>query len=180
VAGTRSFSNKILTMSATSSSGVVALAVNLPTYSVATSSGATETISLGANVNGNIEVKIGGTPTSGDTLIITTNNVALSGGFKAVTYTVLSGDTITSIAAELAALINGESELASIGAIAVDTVTAKLAWSQSFGGSAALSIGMNSVAITVLMPFPIRQPPICSSQWRIVLVRLSSTTSTAT
>jgi YD repeat-containing protein len=141
-------------VSATSSAGVVTLAVNPPTYSVATSSGATETISLGANVNGNIEVKIGGTPTAGDTLTITTNNVALTGGFKAATYTVLSGDTITTIAAELAALINGESELASIGVSAVDTITANLAWSQSFDGSAALSIGINSVAITAVDAVP--------------------------
>ena len=141
-------------VSAASSGEVLTIVVSPPTYLVSTSSEATETISLGTYVNGNVAVKIGGTPTAGDTLSFETSNVALSSGSKVDTYTVISSDTTTSIAAGIAAMINGDSDLAGIGVSAVGASAASFAWSQSFSGNAALSAGMNSVAITAVDAVP--------------------------
>ena len=141
-------------VSDSSAGEVVTIVVGPPTYSVSTSSEATESISLGTYIKGDVAVKIGGSPTAGDTLSFATSTVALSGGSKVDTYTVLSSDTTTSITAGFAALINGDSDLAGIGVSAVGAAAANFAWSQSFSGAAALSAGMNSVAITAVDAVP--------------------------
>jgi RHS repeat-associated protein len=61
---------------------------------------------------------IGGTVTAGDTLTITVHNTALSGGTEPVAYTVLSTDTLASIASGFASLINADLALAAIGVTA--------------------------------------------------------------
>jgi hypothetical protein len=141
-------------VSATSSSSVVDISVNPPTYSVSTSSGATETLTLGTNVLGRVTIKVGGTVTVEDTLTVTTNNVALAGGTSSNTYTVLSGDTLTSIAEAIAELINGDSELSAIGITATGQSLANLAWSQSFSGNAVLAEGTNSITVTAVDAVP--------------------------
>lgn len=50
-------------------------------------------------------VTIGGTVTTGDTVELTLTNALFPGGAVSVTYTVLAADTVTTIAAALAALI---------------------------------------------------------------------------
>jgi len=87
-------------------------------YTTATSSGATETIALGANTNGNTSVTIGGSKSTGDQLTINVYNPSLGVGPESLTYTVLSTDTLTSIATALTSLINADAKLPSLGASA--------------------------------------------------------------
>ncbi|MFA7337094.1 MAG: RHS repeat-associated core domain-containing protein [Candidatus Obscuribacterales bacterium] len=60
-------------------------------------------------------VTVGGTITAGNVATITVNDAALPGGTQAVSYTVLVGDTLTTIATGLAAAVNGNTNLAAIG-----------------------------------------------------------------
>jgi hypothetical protein len=62
---------------------------------------------------------LSGTVTAGDTVTLTFTNVTL-GLNEAVTYTVQSGDTTTSIAAGLVALINEDSNIRANGIAATD------------------------------------------------------------
>jgi hypothetical protein len=64
-------------------------------------------------------IRIGGTVTTGDTLTVTVNDLALSGGQKAITYTVVGGDTLASIASGLAAAIAADTSLQTAGISAV-------------------------------------------------------------
>ena len=89
--------------------------LNATTYSQTTSSGASETISLSINQNGPQTIAIGGTKTTSDIITVTVYDAALSGGLKAVTYTVAAGDTIPTIATGLAAAINADTSLQGIG-----------------------------------------------------------------
>ena len=66
---------------------------------------------------------IGGTKTTGNILTITAHNALLSGGQEAVSYTVLSTDTLTTIAAGLAAAINADTHLSAIGVSATSAST---------------------------------------------------------
>ena len=66
---------------------------------------------------------ITGSVTSGNTLTITVYDSGISGGSKPETYTVLSGDTLTSIAAGLAGVINGDSTLSALGISATSAST---------------------------------------------------------
>ena len=72
---------------------------------------------------GTSSATIGGSKTTGNTLTITVHDAGLSGGQKSKTYTVLSGDTLATIAAGLAALINGDSALQTIGVSASSAST---------------------------------------------------------
>ncbi len=62
---------------------------------------------------------INGTVTTGNVLTITINDPALSGGTHSVNYTVLSGDSLSSIATNLAAAITADTNLQAIGVNAV-------------------------------------------------------------
>ena len=64
---------------------------------------------------GSATATIGGTKTTGDILTITVHDAGLTGGQEAVNYTVLSTDTLTTIAAGLTAAINADAHLSSIG-----------------------------------------------------------------
>ncbi|MBS2009752.1 MAG: hypothetical protein JST01_22040 [Cyanobacteria bacterium SZAS TMP-1] len=72
-------------------------------------------------VNTNWSAIVGGTITTGDVLTLTAHDTLLSGGQKSVTYTVHAGDTLTTIAAGLAAAVNADSSLAAIGVVAYST-----------------------------------------------------------
>lgn len=87
---------------------------NATTYDQSVSSGATETISLSINQNGLTVTGISGSKTTNDTITLTTYDVGLPGGTKAVTYTVQAGDTLTSILTGLATAINADSDMQSI------------------------------------------------------------------
>ncbi|HEY9681901.1 MAG TPA: hypothetical protein V6C86_10005 [Oculatellaceae cyanobacterium] len=58
---------------------------------------------------------IGGTVTPGDTITVTVNNTALSGGALQVPYTVQGGDTLASIAQNLVSAINANTTLKHLG-----------------------------------------------------------------
>jgi len=132
-------------LQATSAANVVTL---LPfTYYTGSSSG-TETVSVSNASRGSAAIAIGGTVTTGNTVTITPHNPALSGGLKNITYTVVAGDTLTSIAKSLAALINADATLKGIG-ISVNNA-ATLAWSQSFSGNALLPSGSSLASVTAV------------------------------
>ncbi|MBK8221888.1 MAG: hypothetical protein IPK73_12760 [Candidatus Obscuribacter sp.] len=97
---------------------------NITTYQQSTSGGATETIALGVTDNFVENAVIGGTKRTGDVLTITFKDQALAGGLKAVPYTVLAADTLTTIAAGLTSAINADSSLAAIGVSATSVGTA--------------------------------------------------------
>ncbi len=91
-------------VSATSAGTVVTLqsnSINQTVLHETRSATATELISLNIPSNGVQTAVIGGTKTTGNILIITVYDAVLAGGTQAITYTVLAGDTLTSIAAGL-------------------------------------------------------------------------------
>src|SRR6202022_1341881 len=91
---------------------------------------------------------ISGTPTTGDVLTITAHNSLLPSGVKAVSYTVLSTDTIQTISAGLAAAINADSNLQAVG-VAVNNA-GTLAWSESFVGNTLLPTGASAVGVSAV------------------------------
>ena len=129
-------------VSATSSGPVVNIAVARPTYTASTGGG-TETITLGINNYGSTTATIGGTVTSGNTLTITTHYPSLSSGQEPVQYTVLSTDTLATIAAALAALINADTHLQGIGVTGAASSNATLNWSENFTANAPIGAGTN-------------------------------------
>ena len=94
---------------------------NLTTYQATTSATATEVVSLGLPPNGVQTAVIGGTKTTGDVLTITTFDPALAGGSKAVNYTVLLGDTLTTIATNIATAMNADTALQAIAVTATSS-----------------------------------------------------------
>jgi RHS repeat-associated protein len=88
---------------------------NATTYSQSTSAGATASIALSINQNGPQTIAIAGTKTTGDTITITVYDAGLAGGLKAVTYTVLAGDTLATIASGIASALTADSALQGIG-----------------------------------------------------------------
>ncbi|HEY9714372.1 MAG TPA: hypothetical protein V6C72_12955, partial [Chroococcales cyanobacterium] len=77
---------------------------------------------------------ISGTATSGNTLTLTVHDSGLSGGQKSVSYVVMSGDSLSDIATGLAAAVNADTDLQSIGVSA---------------SSAAAVVTLNSISINV-------------------------------
>lgn len=97
--------------------------VNSTTYRASTNNGASEMVSLNLPVNGVQTVALGGSKTTGDTLTVTVYDAALSGGSQAVSYTVLAGDTLSSIANGIATAINANSGLSGVGVTATSRAT---------------------------------------------------------
>ena len=69
-------------------------------------------------VNTNWTATIAGTVTVGNVLTLTAHDSSLSGGQESVSYTVVTGDTLTKIATGLAAAVNSDSHLSAIGIVA--------------------------------------------------------------
>lgn len=93
-------------------------------------------------VNGSQTATIGGTITASDTVTITIIDSGLSGGQKAVNYTVQGGDTLTSIATALKNAINADANLQAINVSATSNAAVVSISSQSvnatnFSGSAS-------------------------------------------
>ncbi|MBK9622928.1 MAG: LysM peptidoglycan-binding domain-containing protein [Candidatus Obscuribacter sp.] len=88
---------------------------NATTYAQSVSTGATETIALSINQNGPVRIGIGGSKTTGDTVSIVAFDSGLTGGTETASYSVQSGDNLSAIAAGLAASINANTDLQSIG-----------------------------------------------------------------
>jgi RHS repeat-associated protein len=73
-------------------------------------------------VNTNWLATVGGTVTVGNILTLTAHDALLTGGQEAVTYTVKTGDTLTTIAAGLAAAVNADTKLAAVNIIAYSSL----------------------------------------------------------
>lgn len=91
------------------------VSTGVTTYRVSRPNTATETLVQGLPANGTQTAVIGGVKSIGDQLTILVYDAGLSGGSIAKTYTVLSSDSLNSIAAGLAALINADSTLTGLG-----------------------------------------------------------------
>ena len=117
------------------------ISVLSPTYTGAASSGATEKVMVSQLVNGSSVVSIGGLPTAGDTVTITAHFPSLPSGQESVSYTVLSGDKLSDIAAALSTLINADTNLSAldIGSTANDASSAVLLTAERFTGKPVLS-----------------------------------------
>ncbi|MBS1955293.1 MAG: LysM peptidoglycan-binding domain-containing protein [Cyanobacteria bacterium SZAS-4] len=130
---------------ATSAANIVTL--NPYTYFTGSSSG-TETVSISNANRGSAAITIGGAVTTSNTVTITARSPLLAGGLKNIVYTVVSGDTLTSISKALADLINADSTLKALGIKVSNAAT--LAWSQSFSGNALLPTGSSLVSATAV------------------------------
>ena len=109
---------KAIGVSATSSGAVVNVAynpVNYAQFQGFVTGGATETIALSLNNNSPQSASISGTVTTGDTVSLTVQDLGLTGGTETVTYSVIAGDTPTSIATGLTTAINADTKLQAIG-----------------------------------------------------------------
>lgn len=135
-------------MTAGSASAVVTITTAGTTYSSSTSGGATETITLGYNSQGNTVAVVGGTKTTGDVLTVTATNASLGGGSSNSSYTVLSGDNLVTIAAGLAAAINSNTNLQTLGVTATNTAAADLTWSTNFTASPSLPSGTSTATVS--------------------------------
>jgi RHS repeat-associated protein len=111
-------------VSASQTSNIITITCATPTYTSSSTGSGSESISFGTNIGGNVSATVGGTATAGDTLTIKSFNAALPSGAKSVTYTVVSGDTVSSIATNLSAKLNADSDLqkATINATATAAV----------------------------------------------------------
>jgi RHS repeat-associated protein len=127
------------------SSGAVVTVGPYTYYSTSVTGSATETLTLGTTTRGSVPITISGSPTTGDVVKLTANNPLLSGGSETASYTVLSTDSMVSIAAGLSAAINADSNLQTLGVTVPPQST--LAFSQSLSGSAQLPQGASLAQI---------------------------------
>jgi RHS repeat-associated protein len=98
-------------------------------------------------------VTLGGTVTVGNTLTITVNDAALSGGTRSETYTVVGGDTLTTIAAGLTSLINADSNLSAIGVTATSNGAVILVSSSSVNQTTYTSSTSGGATETISIAF---------------------------
>ena len=139
-----------IALSATSSGAVLTLTTKSPTYVASTSGGATETVTVGYNNLGATTVAVGGKVTSGDVLTLTTTYAPLSGGSQAVHYTIVSTDTLTTIAAGLIAAVNANTGLTAVGVTATASTPATLSTAQIFSASNMLPSGSSNSTVTAI------------------------------
>jgi RHS repeat-associated protein len=133
-------------VTASSSGAVVTIVGNATFYT--TTNGSTEILTVYPNVNGTSAIAVSGTPSTSDVVKITVHNSALSTGSTQISYTVLSTDTLQTIASALVAGINGSSALATLGVTAQNTTAATLPSTLSFAGSSILAAGSNMAAVS--------------------------------
>jgi YD repeat-containing protein len=72
--------------------------------------------------NTNWLATVGGTVTVGNVLTLTAHDALLTGGLEAVSYTVKTGDTLTTIATGLATAVNADTKLAAVGIVAYSSL----------------------------------------------------------
>lgn len=125
-----------------SSSGAVITLQSYPTYTTSLSGGATETLTLGANLQGNQTVTVAGTKTTNDVVHVIVHDPRLSGGQKDISYTVGAGDTITDISSGLANAVNADTSLQAMGVSALSAYSLYMPSSKAFSGNVNLSPGI--------------------------------------
>jgi len=84
------------------------------TYTSSVSNGATEAMNFSLNTNAVILGSLGGTATPGDVLTVNVYDPYLSGGTESASYTVTSGDTLTSIATGIANAVAANSDISAL------------------------------------------------------------------
>ncbi|HIA53570.1 MAG TPA: LysM peptidoglycan-binding domain-containing protein [Candidatus Melainabacteria bacterium] len=141
-------------VTSTSSAAVVTIATAGTTYTTSTSGGATETLTLGTNANGNTTLVVAGKATNGDTVTVVTHNPLLPGGQESVGYTVGASDTLVDVAAGLATNMNANSDLQGLGVTAKNGDAADLAFSQSFSGNGTLPAGASLAKVSATDAVP--------------------------
>ena len=130
------------------------------TYSYNSSGELTKIVDAASNTTtltytGTCTATVGGTVTSGNTVTITTHDAGLTGGQESDTYTVLMGDTLTSIATGLKNAINADVKLQAIGVSATSsgavitlssTSTNVTTYTESTSGGATetITLGVNT------------------------------------
>ncbi len=105
----------------TSSAAVVTLqskSPNLTSYRQSFNSTATESMLISPAKFGCEVVALGGTKTTGNTVTVVIYDIGLATGSKAISYTVVAADTLTTIATNLAAAINADATLTALGVTA--------------------------------------------------------------
>lgn len=127
---------------------------NATTYGQSVSTGSTETISLSVNQNGPVRIGVGGSKTTGDTVSLVTYDAALSGGTRTTTYTVLAGDTLSTIASGLAAAINADTNLQGIGVSAAASGTVVTVQSNSTNPTTYRGTTSTTATETILIGLP--------------------------
>jgi RHS repeat-associated protein len=113
-------------ISAAAASNVITFtswSLNSTAYASAPVGSPTATITIAAGPNPAETATLGGSVTAGNVLTITVFDSGLSGGQQSVNYTVQAGDTLSTIAQELAMAINANTQLQSISVSAVWTGT---------------------------------------------------------
>lgn len=102
---------------------------------------------LGQGATPSVSV-IGGTPTTGDTLTYTFTSSCISGGSTTATYTVVGGDTLSSIAANLTSTINNKTALTALpfAAVAQDSFGEILIYYASNGCNLTLTHSISGSA----------------------------------
>jgi hypothetical protein len=128
----------------------VTIAQAIPTYTVATNTGATETVVLGQSATPNSTLVVGGTITAGDTISLTAHYPSLPSGLKTVTYTVLSTDTVKSVATGLTALFNADTNIQSLDLTSTNLVAAMLNTSETFSANPILAAPQINASVSVV------------------------------
>lgn len=133
---------------------------NVTTYAATKSGGATESIAVGYTDNFVENAVIGGSKTTGDVLTLTFKDAALSGGQKSLNYTVLSGDTLTSIATALKSAINADTDLQALAVTATSigtSITIKSTSTNATTYAQSVSTGATeSIALSINPNEPVR------------------------
>jgi hypothetical protein len=83
-------------------------------------------------------------------LTLTTTYAPLSGGLQAVHYTVLSTDTLTTVASGLASAVNANSGLTGVGLSGVAITPTTLSTAQTFTASKLLPSGSSNTTVTAV------------------------------
>jgi YD repeat-containing protein len=148
---------------------ISSISTNATTYTESTNTSATETIALTANVNVPETAAIAGTKTTGDVLTLTVYDAGLSGGTQAVSYTVLSTDTLTSISTGIAAAVNANSNLQNIGVAASSSGTVVTVLSNSINQTTYRESTNSGATEIVSLSIPV-------SGWQTAVIGGSKTT----
>ncbi len=119
------------------------------------SRGSASTTTVIDEANRTVRGTMGGTVTVGNVMTITVTDSGLPGGTQNVTYTVVGGDTLTTIAAGIAAAVNANSNLSAAGITAKSAATVFSLFSQSLntttyfastgGGTATITLAYDKI-----------------------------------
>jgi RHS repeat-associated protein len=145
------FTQLAITNTVVAMHGVALEAATLEQFTGLTPSASTTTVIDKANRSA--VVTIGGTVTAGNVLTLTVNDAALSGGTRSNSYTVIGGDTLTTIATALKNAINADINLAAIGVTAISTGPVILISSKSANMTSYTSSTSGGATETIAIAF---------------------------